>query len=210
MKLDWIDPERGPTPEQLGAYADGQLCDADRSAIDAWLRRHPSRDVEVEALRNLTQLWRDTPPPQPSDEAWSTMGDQIAARLHERRTPGRGGETMPRRWSPRFGLAVAAAAVLALVLLSKGHTPPAAAEEELYLVVNADDVDILSIGGDACECLVAARPPVTHIDKCDLATQDDVLVLNLEPHWDGIQADPRFEDGAPMMFTPPAGWANEP
>src|SRR5207247_5654688 len=72
MKLDRIDPERGPTPEQLGAYADGELSAPDRATIDSWLRRHPAHAAEVDALRSLTQLWHDTPPPQPSAHAWYT------------------------------------------------------------------------------------------------------------------------------------------
>jgi hypothetical protein len=227
MKLDWIDPERGPTPQQLGAYADGELSAADRAAVDAWLRRHPARAAEIEAMWRVTQLWRETPPPQPSAEAWSTVRHKIEARLHERPALGHGQETMPQRVetmsqrrpprgtmpprrSPRFGLAVAAAAVLALVLLSKGHGP-APAQEEPYPVINAEDVAIMSISGDDCACLVGARPPVSRIDESDLATSDDVLVLNLEPHKDdGTVADLHFENGAPMMVTPPAGWEHDP
>jgi hypothetical protein len=208
MKLDRIDPEHGPTPEQLGAYADGELSSADRAAIDAWLCRHPDRAAEVEALRSLTQLWHDTPAPQPSAEAWSTVQNKIEARLRER-PRGDGRDTRSPRRFPRYGLAVAAAAVLALVFLGKGQTP-APAEEEPYPVIDADDVVIMSISGDDCACLVAAQPPVTRIDDGDLATRDDVLVLNLEPHKDdGAVADLRVDDTS-MMVLPPPGWERDP
>ena len=200
MKLDWIDPDRGPTPEQLGAYADGELSDADRDAVDAWLHRHPALAAEVDALQRVTQLWRDTPPPQPGPGAWSTVRNKIEARLNGPSKP-----AVPPPTSPRFGLVFAAAAVLALVLLGKANGPVPAAEEP-FPVISADDVAILSITGNDCACLVAARPPVSRIDDHELAMQDDVVVLN----WDGLQTDPRFEDGAPMMFTPPAGWQREP
>src|SRR5205814_7023357 len=55
MKSAWIDPDEGPTPEQLAAYADGELADADRAAVEAWLLRDPSAAAEVEAQRRLTQ-----------------------------------------------------------------------------------------------------------------------------------------------------------
>ncbi len=216
MKFDPIDPDRGPTPQQLGAYADGELGAADREAVDAWLRRHPEHAAEVEALRNLAQLWRDTPPPQPRMDAWSAVRDKIETRLRER-SAGHGRETTPQqgrtqpRGSLRFGLAVAAAAVLALVILSKGHNLPTAAAEEPYPVINADDVAILSISGGDCDCLVCAQPPVGRIDERDLATPDDVLVLNLEPHQDdGAVPDLHFEDKSPMFITPPPDWNRDP
>ena len=47
------------------------------------------------------------------------------------------------------------------------------------------------------------------IDERDLATPDDVLVLNLEEHWDRTVAEQRSEANGPLMITPPVGWERE-
>lgn len=206
MKWDSIDPDRGPTPEQLGAYADGELSAADCAAVDAWLHHHPAHADMVDALRRVTQLWRDTAPLLPDYAAWSAVRAGIEKGLHPQ--PAR--PTAPSRLKSRFVLAVVAAAVLAVVFLSKGHWSETVAAEEPYPVVEAQDVVIMSIGGDDCACLIGAQPPVGRIDERDLARADDVLVLNLEEHEDRSVAEQRSEAGAPMLFTPPAGWEHQP
>jgi hypothetical protein len=199
MKLDWIDPEHGPTPEQLGAYADGELTNADRAAVEAWLDRQPALAAEVDEWQRLTQLWRDTPPPPPAPGAWATVGNEIKARLRAPSQP-----TVPSAL-PRFGWLVAAAAVLALVFLGKGNGPVSATEEP-YPVVSAEDVDILSIAGMDCDYLAGAKPPVCRIEAHELATSDDVVVLN----WDDLKAAPRFDNNGPWLVTPNANWQRDP
>ena len=100
-------------------------------------------------------------------------------------------------WSlVRLGLGVAVAAGIAVLTFSDNKwTAPVAAEP--YPVVEAGDVTIMSIGGDDCMCLVAADPPVARIEEHDLATSEDVLVLNLEEHPDSrTVAEQRCEQGA--------------
>ena len=58
------DPE--PDPGHLAAWADGELNRADAERVEAWLARHPDAD---EAGR-LVRLYRDHPPPEPSELAW--------------------------------------------------------------------------------------------------------------------------------------------
>ena len=205
MKFDRIDPEYGPTPQQLGAYADGELCADNRAAIDAWLGCHPAQADTVDALRRLPQLYREVPPPMPSPDAWSAVRAGIEKGLHERQAHA----SAPSWPKSRLVLAAAAAALFAVVFLGKSHWSVQAAKEP-YPVVDAGDVAILSIDGNDCDCLVAAQPPVGRIDERDLAMSNDVMVLNLEEHWDRTVAQQRCEEGAPMLFTPPADWDRQP
>jgi hypothetical protein len=225
MNPDRTDPESGPTPEQLAAYVDGELAWADRAAVEAWLLRDAAAAAEVESLRRFGQAWRDAAPPAPGPEAWSLVRDKIEAGLHRPPQPGGNG-----RWTRRLLLGAvaatvgaAAAAVLAVALSGLGRTPAPTTpnpesggteivkvDEEPYLVVDADDVVVVSICGcDTC-CLVAARPPVDHVTEQDLAREQDVALLNVEPHKDGSSAEMRFQDPAPTMITPPAGWQRDP
>src|SRR5262249_37476417 len=70
MKSEWIDPDHGPTPEQLAAYADGELADVNRAVVEAWLSRDAAAAAEVESLRRFTQTWRDAAPSPPGPETW--------------------------------------------------------------------------------------------------------------------------------------------
>jgi hypothetical protein len=208
MKSAWMNPDKGPTPEQLAAYADGELADAERAAIEAWLQHEPSAAAEVEAQRRLTQTWRDAEPPQPSEETWAGMYQKIEAGLNAP-VPGAKNAWPRRLLVSAATLGAAAAAVFLLVLLRDGYQPLPPVEEP-YAVVSAKDVAILCINGDDTGCLVAARPPIDLIGEQELATPNDAEVLNREPHIDGILADMRFQAGAPMLITPPAGWERDP
>jgi hypothetical protein len=227
MKSDWIDPERGPTPEQLAAYADGELAWADRAAVEAWLSRDAAAAAEVESLRRFTQAWRDAAPSPPGPEAWSSVRNKIEAGLRAPPKP-----AAHRRWPRRLlvgaaaaALGAAAAAVLAVALSNAGRGPVPAPpspppdggqpiarveEEEPYPVVGPEDVVIVSIGGADTACLVAARPPVDGITEHELAREPDLVLLNVEPHRDGSWAEVRFQDPAPTMVTPPVGWQRDP
>jgi hypothetical protein len=219
MKSEWIDPERGPTPEQLAAYADGELAGADRAAVEAWLARDADAAAEVESLRRFTQAWRDAAPAPPGPEAWSVVRNRIEAALDA--------PPAPRRWPRRLllgaaaaALGAAAAAVLALALSNPGRAPPAPvpptpdpepiAAVEPFPVVGPEDVVIVSICGADTGCLVAARPPVDGIGEDELARESDLVLLNVEPHRDGMLPEVRFQDPAPTMVTPPANWQRDP
>ncbi len=155
MKSDWIDPDKGPTPEQLAAYADGEVAGAERAAIEAWLRHKPASAAEVEAQRRFLQRCRETSPAEPSDVVWSSVLNKIDAGL--KALPVAAGKKSP--WTPRLGCGAAAAAVLALVLLGKSNQSPAPLEES-FQVIAASDVAILSINGTIRAAFVVAEPPV--------------------------------------------------
>ena len=87
---------------------------------------------------------------------------------------------------------------------------PSVADVEPFPVVAPEDVVIVSICGADTDCLVVALPPVGQIGEQDLVREQDLLLLNVEPHADGSLADVRFQDPAPTMVTPPAGWQRDP
>ena len=224
MNPDRIDPNSGPTPEQLAAYADGELAWADRAAVEAWLARDPAAAAEVESLRRFTQAWRDAAPSPPGPDAWSRVRSKIESGLDAPPAP-----AADRRWPRRLLLGAAAAArgaaaaaVMALALSNAGRVPPAPlgppeqpppgplAEEEPYPVVGPEDVVVVSIGGADTDCLVAARPPVDSVGEDELARETDRVLLNVAPHRDGSWAEVRFQDPAPTMVTPPANWQRDP
>ena len=93
MNPDRIDPNSGPTPEQLAAYADGELAWADRAAVEAWLARDPAAAAEVESLRRFTQAWRDAAPSPPGPDAWSRVRSKIESGLDAPPAP-----AADRRW----------------------------------------------------------------------------------------------------------------
>src|SRR5947209_2620634 len=98
---------RGPSPEQLAAYTDGELHGSEREQVQAWLVEHPDFAAEVEGSRRLMRLWEATPPPAPSPTAWETTLARIEANLSPRPRP-----NPPSSWWGRTGLAFIAAAVL--------------------------------------------------------------------------------------------------
>jgi len=149
--------EGTPTPEQLAAYADGELDGHDalaplRQHIEAWLALHPEARAELEAQRHLRRIWDETTPPEPSEAAWR----RLLARL-----PAQPAKTQPAthgraRW-------IAAAAIAAAISLffafrpGEHPRPPAnnpqtqrAAELDdgaTFEVATADEIEVLSVDG---------------------------------------------------------------
>jgi hypothetical protein len=217
MKSEWIDPDKGPTPEQFAAYADGELgglTDADRAAVEAWLLRDPSALAEIEAQRRFMQAWRDASPPEPTAGTWETVRDRIEAGVA---APARrnGAKSIWRRGLlPIVTVATlgsAAAAAVLTITFSRPVIvpvpPPTAptADVEPFAVVGPADVVILSVCGADTDCLLVASPPVSHLDDDDLAKGENVRLLN----HDFILADVRFQEGEAAMVTPPEGWQKD-
>ena len=108
---------RASASEQLSAWIDGELTDAETAELEAELARDPSLRAELAALEAVVRTLHDEGPAQ----APAGFGERVLA-LVEREHPARGGFTA---WIRRpFGvplegwtLAAAAVAVLILTLL---------------------------------------------------------------------------------------------
>ncbi len=129
MTRNRIDPEFGPTSQQLAAFADGELSAPAREAVQAWLATRPDARAEVEANRALLRAWRASPPDEPSPEAW----ERVQARIAAGASSGPGPIPLPRprpRWALRVvGALVATAALVGGALLARALWAPVPPDE---------------------------------------------------------------------------------
>jgi anti-sigma factor RsiW len=186
-------PNRPPAPELLSALADGELAEAERSHVEAWLAARPEARAEVAAWQRLDRDWQAAVPPEPTAEAWEKVRAAIAAGLDA-----------PRRRSPVGAALTAVAAVAAAVvaLVWSGSRPPA--EELVYPVAAPQDVVILSIDPRDEGALVVGQAP--SVEPIVLATADDVTLVKVEPYaGDGVVPDMWSGRGTAPMIVPPAG-----
>ena len=146
-----------PTPEQLAAYADGQLHRR-TAQVEGWLVEHPDAAAEVESYRRLARLWDTTSAPEPppaclGSHAGPDQGSVAGqAALPVPFRPGRGGlaglAVVRRR--PRRPAAAAA--------LFGPRAPGYPGEVRSFPVASAQDVTIISMDAGDVELLVVARP----------------------------------------------------
>jgi hypothetical protein len=225
------DEEPAPTPEQLAAYADGELdgrpeWEPLRRRIEAWLARHPEAADDLEAQRRLRRLCRATTPPEPSEAAWS----HVLARLQQLpRTPAGGAPGRPgyglrfAAWAVAALAATAAAVWLSLALLRPAGGPelvrqaprgperrevpfkvprPVPVEVEPFAVATGDEVEVLSIKGADTSTLVVGELPFSG---------PMVLVQAGEVEVQRVERDVRMgSTGPPMVWMPLEGDRNEP
>jgi anti-sigma factor RsiW len=210
-----------PTPERLAAYADGELHGPERALVEAWLDVCPQARAEVEALRRLASQCRHTVAPEPSPDAWDAALNRLHAALpaeEPRPLP----YPRPRRRSFRPALG-AAAAVVAAVLVGRGlwliapRVPPSVASPANPTVavtpfspstltgplrlVDAHDVDIISMDGEDTGILLVGHPPL--LDALVLAGPGDVTLVGMEPA-DGPAPDLRRNRDALLVVPPSA------
>jgi anti-sigma factor RsiW len=113
-----------PTPEQLGAYLDGELDPPARSALDAHLSGCGECGAHLADLASVDQAARDTPLVVP-DRYFDDFAPRVRARLQKR---------APARWRPpAWGWAAAAALLLAVV------TPLALQERSSPVAIGRDE-----------------------------------------------------------------------
>jgi hypothetical protein len=186
MTIDW-QQSRGPSPEQLAAYTDGELHDGERAQIEAWLVEHPRCAAEVEASRRLMRLWDSTAPNTPAPPLWDAALDRIQARLPSSpRMPG-----TPNPWRTRIGWGVAAALVLVMLSRPLWEVPAS------FPVATSQDVTILSMDARDTGSLVVGHPPI--LGPIDLANHGDVVLLSMP------DPDIHLDDwAAPMIVDPKA------
>ncbi len=211
MNPEPLHPEKGPTPEHLAAYADGELGPDAQARVEAWLLAHPQARAEVEAQRRLLRLWEAASPEPPGPDRWSAALSRIEEGLAhpgERRRP-------RRPWAFRLiaGL-VAAAATVAGVLVARPwlttrpapEAPPPvvrkAAEalgvvlepedagSEPWAVVSASEVDVeitIQHDDDANAVVMVGGPLMPTFGVA--APEDSIEVHEARPsEWDGPTA----------------------
>jgi len=176
------DHDRPPSPEQLAAYADGELDGEGRLRVATWLAGHPDAAEEVASLCRLRDVWKAAAPPEPAEEAWAG----VRARLDGVPAPG---AARPSAW-PLLGwaagaAAAAAAAALWLVLSQPGPLPvkapapaPVAAEPP-FPVATEDEVVILRVGGADTRTLAVGTLPLQ--EPIQLAGPGEVTFTSVRP-----------------------------
>ena len=208
-----------PSPEQLAAYADGELdgrpeMEPLRRRIEAWLARHPEAAADLNAQRRLAQLWQATTPPEPSEAAWQ----DVLARLEPLPATAERGRRGPglrfAAWAVAALAATAAAVWLALALFPPGAGPeiarqrprdleqrkpplpatPAAEPMEPFAVATADEVEILSIGGADTGTVAVGEMPLS--GPMLLVQAGEVEVQHVEPE---VRTG---ANGSPMLWAP--------
>jgi hypothetical protein len=214
---------RAPSPEQLAAFADGEL-DAGPLAplkpyVEEWLRDHPEARAEVEAQHRLADLWRATTPPDPGEAAWAALFARLPDALPLDTEAGR------RRWRWLAWVAgtvatTAAAVGLALYLLRPaaddgraGHDvrPPVqaapGADDDLtpFPVATADEVQILRVDGADTGTLVVGELPVR--GALVLVGPGDVTITSVQPAADDNMVPQVRLEGArtPVVWAPLEG-----
>ncbi|HYT93361.1 MAG TPA: hypothetical protein VEL76_31885 [Gemmataceae bacterium] len=202
------DEHRAPSPEQLAAYADGELDYPElaplKRRVEEWLATHSEAAAEVEGQRSLTRLWQATTPVEPAESVWAT----VLARLEQMPQPA----TRTRSWLGAWvaGILVACAAAVWLAVLffqprdreavvdrkqpGKTNAAPKLAPqiEEPFEVALADEIEILSVRGADTGTLIVGEVPVRGAL---------VLVAPGEVEVQRTDAELRVA-GSPMIWTP--------
>jgi anti-sigma factor RsiW len=188
-----------PSPEQLAAYADGELDGPARQAVENWLTDHPDAAQEVEQHRSLARAWNDSSAPEPSAEAWQHTLRNIQQKLQPRTHPTR------RRWLGVILAGLAAAGILAALVAPRFFAPAPVSPhqtttsvepaEEPFPVVEAHEVIVISMNPNDGEALVVAEP--LQLSDMQLVTHEDIEIIQ--------QANPqiKLDDwGTPMIVDP--------
>jgi anti-sigma factor RsiW len=211
---DGSDP---PSPQQLAAYADGELDPVSRVKVAEWLARHPEAAAEIDAHVGFQRTAQSAPPPEPGEAAWSS----VLKRIDERTQTIRAGKkqnavllAQRRAWLLRRmrDVSVAAAAVLLVFLWGRYHIPDQAPRFDplntapqaarALPVVSDQDVEIISMEAGDLRCLVVGEPPLHR--AIVLATMTDVLIEKVEQDTDGMMPKNMNEPTpwAPMIVVP--------
>jgi hypothetical protein len=179
-----------PSPEQLAAYADGELPPQLRRWIENWLREHPEAAGDVAADLDLINLARANPPSLPCPGDW----DQTLAGIEHRLE---GSPCEPRGLKSRL-LVMSASLVAAAAALFVACTIDWTSTEPL-LVASSDEVDIISVDPEDRDTLVVGEVPAE--EPLLLAVPGDVVLKRVDPADDGQVPDvmPTKDEDTPII-----------
>lgn len=196
-----------PTEENLAAYADGELCAADRLRFEEWLAENPEAEAEVESQRHARRLFLDADIPQPTEERWNESLLKIESALRENAAcaAAKPGSELGRFL--RFALAcstTAAALLWILLVIGQGDSGNSVAiPVETLPVASSGDVEIHSIDGCDASAVVVGDVPVK--EPLVLAKPGEVMVKTVAKNRAGkspvVRSDPNGE--FPPMIMPP-------
>jgi hypothetical protein len=200
------DESWAPSPEQLAAYADGELDRCAQGAalkrrIEVWLPDHPEAFLELQAHQRLQQLWHQNSPPKPPETAWAPVRECVHAAFPgpKEKRPG-----LARRrlgWVGLFLAGVAAALLVALNLpRPREEIPPPPQAEEPFPVATPDDIEIIRMDAKDASLLVVGTPPVT--GELQLVKSGDVDISLPEDQGQAPEMEVVGEDGFPMIWAP--------
>ncbi len=207
MTDEWkkIDPR--PSPEELMAFADGELPSPRSAEVAGWVARNPEAAMEVEEYRRLRQLWDTTAPTEPPQAAWEPVLQRVEDAICPRRP-------LPawRRLRPVwFSTALAASVLVAFAgwrLLRQAAPPanPINADLEPFPVAQADEIDILSMDAHDADSLVGQRPVLANLT---FVAAEDLSEVRVDSRPGGRGA--RLEAGAvPIVVALPARQEKQP
>jgi anti-sigma factor RsiW len=217
MKRQPADNDWSPRPEELAAYADGEVDPTGpgvflRQRIEAWLGDHAEAAAEVEAQRRLVRLWKSTAAQGPGEAVW----DDLAQRIRQA-TP-ESAARLPHALGRRLALVltvVAAAAAAVMVAINLGGPGPqperipavgAADAVEPLPVATDDEIEVVRVNGDATDGLVVGELPVR--GALELAKPGEVVVQKIEPNKNKTMPEVRNDGPGPPMVWISSGAGN--
>jgi anti-sigma factor RsiW len=208
MTRDWTNGAMRPSPEQLAAYADGELDAASRRHCAEWLAGHPEAAAEVETWRRLSRLWQSNAPEEPGPAVWAATLDRIEKSLPAGPpAPARPGRKL-YLWASLLTAAAAAALAISLSARLFQSVPDVAADpddEQPYPVAEAHEVAILSMDAKDADALVVGESPVH--GPLAFADFEDIILLDAKRmHEDAPQPQLDEQLALPMIVPQPAPW----
>jgi hypothetical protein len=220
--MNWFGhrPHERPFPQLLAAYVDGELDEAGRARVEAFLADHPEARADLDELKRLSRgnrkLWQASAGPSPSEASWARLFARVQQALTAPPRPAAAGTApapaaaRPPRVRRLPALLAAAAFVLLAFALLRPNAPtdtrPVPDVEEPWAVATADDVDIVSIRGADTDLLVIGRPPLPADTQIVLATPNDVAFEKVAPDTDGMMPQmPPPGSTVAMIVVPMAG-----
>jgi hypothetical protein len=197
-----------PSPDELAAYADGELRGAARARVQAWLVGHPEAAGEVAAVRSLDRLCRAAGPSLPDEAAWAKVFQSIEQQTEQdRRRPTAAWRRLARVLIPLSG----AAAILLVFLFHQAgkHQSPVAPEPvEPFPVASIDEIEIISMDDADRHALVIGKPPLS--EPMVLVAAGDTSEIHIQADVDGMKPSiARPVDGATMIVAPLSSGVDE-
>ncbi|HWG47420.1 MAG TPA: hypothetical protein VN688_31945 [Gemmataceae bacterium] len=192
--------EDNPDREQRPAFGEDRFPADSEDDLSEWLREHPEAHGDMADLQRMRELYQSVSVPQPEEAAWTATLTRIASGSRLRVKP-----ALRRK---RLGaiLSLTAAAALVAVLLARSWwtgqsstQPQPQLAEEVFPVVEADDVTIISMDARDVAALVVGEPPIS--GDLEFVQAADIRVIKCQrcPKCGNV---PRLAQGAvPMVVT---------